>query len=71
MSRPPDLHRTKWLFNVQYNQPGLMLWEELEFTEVAGLPVDIGWLVCSEDISDSTEKAFAREERFPVACDPV
>ena len=31
----------------------------------------VGWFVCSEEISDSTEKALAREDRFPFACAPA
>lgn len=40
--------------------------------EAAIRVIDVCWFVCSEDISDSTEKAFAREDRLHAfACDPA
>ena len=53
------------------NSPCSPLSGDLRPVEAAILVIDVCWFVFSEDINDSTEKAFAREERFPLACDTV
>ena len=60
--RPPDCLR---------NLPCSELSGDPRPVEAAILVDKTSWFVFSGDISDSTEKAFALEDRFPFACDLV
>lgn len=53
------------------NLPCSELSGDPRLVEAAILVDNASWFEFSGDISDSTEKAFAREDRFPFACDLV